>query len=245
MLRRFLLFGLPAVALLVVAAAAGWWFFVREDAELADAAPDIPQDLRTTPTATPSATAGELPDGGQALEGTTFTILTGRSEASYFVDEKLARLPLPSTAQGTTRQVTGEFHLIETGLDPTRASKFTVDLQSLSSDEDMRDRRVHGALQTSQFPNATFVAKALTGPLESLNPTTDTDLKLMGTLEIKGVQKEVTWDVKARRDGNILTALATINFRFEDFDIPILNIGGFVTVEEDVTLQVQVTAQAP
>jgi polyisoprenoid-binding protein YceI len=65
-----------------------------------------------------------------------------------------------------------------------------------------------------------------------------------GTLEIKGVQREVTWDVKARRDGNVLTALATINFRYEDFDIPVLNIGGFVTVEEDVTLQVQLTAQA-
>ena len=242
MLRRFLLFGLPAVALLVVAAAAGWWFFVREDAELADAAPDIPQDLRTTPTATP-VDSGELSDGPQTAP-TTFTVLTDRSEASYFVDEKLARLPLPSTAQGTTRQVTGEFHLLETGLDPTRESQFTVDLRSLSSDEDMRDRRVHGALQTSQFPNATFVAKALTGPFESLNATSDTDLQLMGTLEIKGVQREVTWDVKARRDGNVLTALATINFRFEDFDIPILNIGGFVTVEEDVTLQVQVTAQA-
>ncbi|MGH2609244.1 MAG: YceI family protein [Tepidiformaceae bacterium] len=243
MLRRLLFFGLPAVALLVVAAAAGWWFFVREDAKLADEAPAIPEDLRSTPTAETSATAPSGSDGPD--DGVlTFVILTDRSEASYFVDEKLARLSLPSTAKGTTKQVTGELHLTATGLDPTRESTFTVDLTSLTSNEDMRDRRVHGALQTSQFPNATFVAKSLTGPIEALNGTTDTDLQLTGTLEIKGVQREVTWDVKARRDGNVITALATVNFRFEDFDVPVLNIGGFVTVEEDVTLQVQVTAQA-
>ncbi|MEX0783104.1 MAG: YceI family protein [Dehalococcoidia bacterium] len=243
MLRRLLFFGLPAVALLVAAAGAGWWFFVREDAELADAAPEIPADLRTSSSTATPADTGQFSDGPPS-NATTFAILTDRSEASYFAGEKLARLPLPSTAQGTTRQVSGEFHLLESGLDPSRESSFTVDLRSLTSNEDMRDRRVHGALQTSQFPTATFVAKALTGPFELLNATTDTDLKLMGTLEIKGVQKEVTWDVKARRDGNVLTALATINFRYEDFDIPLLNIGGFVTVEEDVTLQVQVTAQS-
>ncbi len=243
MLRRSLLFGLPAVALLFVATAAGWWFFVRSDAELADEAPAIPDDLRNTPTVEASAPAG--PGDGNGDDAVlTFTILTDRSEASYFADEKLARLPLPSTAQGTTRQVSGEFHLRATGLDPTRESVIIVDLTSLSSNEAMRDNRVRGALQISQFPTATFVAKSLTGPLEALNPTTDTELQLTGTLEIKGVQQEVTWEVKAKRDGNIITALATVNFRYEDFGVPVLNIGGFVTVEEDVTLQVQVTAQA-
>jgi polyisoprenoid-binding protein YceI len=243
MVRRLLFFGLPAVALLVVAAAAGWWFFVREDAELADEAPAIPEDLRSTPAAatnTPAA-SGDNGGGDGAL---TFTILTDRSEASYFADEKLARLPLPSTARGTTKQVSGEFHLTATGLDPGRESKFTVDLRSLASNEDMRDRRVHDALQTSQFPTATFVATSLIGPFEALNATTDTDLQLTGMLEIKGVKREVTWDVKAKRDGNVVTALATVNFRYEEFGVPVLNIGGFVTVEEDVTLQVQVTAQA-
>lgn len=57
------------------------------------------------------------------------------------------------------------------------------------------------------------------------------------------MQKEVTWDVKAKRDGNVLTALATVNFKYSDFGVTAPNIAGFVSVEEDVTLQVQVTAQ--
>jgi polyisoprenoid-binding protein YceI len=243
MLRRLLFFGLPAVALLVVAAAAGWWFFVRGDNELADGAPAIPEDLRT---ATADATGSPASNGSDApADGVlTFVILTDRSEASYFADEKLARLSVPSTAKGTSKQVTGQFHLTEDGLDPSQESSFTVDLSDLRSDENMRDNRVRGALQTAQFPTATFVAALLTGPIESLNAITDTDLQLAGTLEIKGVQREVTWEVKAKRDGNVITALATVNFRYEDFGVPVLNIGGFVSVEEDVTLQVQVTAQA-
>jgi hypothetical protein len=50
MIRRLLFLGLPLLAA-IVAAAAGWWLFVREDNELAEAAPEIP-DLRTQ-TASP------------------------------------------------------------------------------------------------------------------------------------------------------------------------------------------------
>lgn len=244
MLRRLLLLGLPAVLVVVIAAAAGWWFFIREDNQLADEAPAIPDELRSS-TATPAATsaAGATPSATAAVTAGGFAILSDRSEAAYFADEKLASLSLPSTAKGATKQITGQFHLQGAGLDPAKESKFTVDLRRLTSNESRRDQRVQDALQTSRFPNATFVAKSLSGPVESLNPNGDTELKLTGTLEIKGVQKEVTWDVKAKRDGNVLTALATVNFKYSDFGVTAPNIAGFVSVEEDVTLQVQVTAQ--
>ena len=70
------------------------------------------------------------------------------------------------------------------------------------------------------------------------------DVQLTGVLDLHGVQKEVTWDVKARHDGNVITALATTKFNFSDFNIPVLNIAGFVSVQDGVTLQVQVVAQA-
>jgi polyisoprenoid-binding protein YceI len=244
MLRRLLFLGLPAVVLIAIAAGAGWWFLIREDNRLADAAPAIPEDLRsnntpaaTTPAgATPGATSVPASAGG-------FAILADRSEAAYFADEKLASLPIPSTAKGATNQITGQFHLQEAGLDPSKESKFVVDLRRLTSNESRRDQRVQEALQTSRFPNATFVAKSLSGPVASLNPSTDTELKLTGMLEIRGVQKEVTWDVKAKRDGNVVTALATVNFKFAEFGVPVPNIAGFVSVEDDVTLQIQITAQ--
>ena len=58
------------------------------------------------------------------------------------------------------------------------------------------------------------------------------------------MQKEVTWDVKAKRQANVITALATVKFNFADFNIPVLNIANFVSVQDTVTLQVQVVAQS-
>jgi polyisoprenoid-binding protein YceI len=63
-------------------------------------------------------------------------------------------------------------------------------------------------------------------------------------LDLHGVQKEVTWDVKAMRQGNVMTALATLEMLYSDFNITPPNIAGFVSVEDDVTLQVQIVAEA-
>jgi len=245
-LRRILIAAPLLLLVAIVAAVAAWWFFIREDASLATNAPDIPADLvqKTAAPGTPvsGATAAASPDSGGAL---TFTIISDRSDASYFADEKLAELPLPSKAKGSTNAITGEFHLLPDGsLDPSQQSSFTVDLTKLKSDKDMRDRRVQTqGLETDRYPKATFVAKSVTGWDASAPAGQEQSLTLTGTLDLHGVQKDVTWDVKARRDAGVITALATTKFNFGEFNIPILNIAGFVSVQDGVTLQVQVVAQ--
>jgi polyisoprenoid-binding protein YceI len=238
-LRRTLAGGLVLAVIAIAAIVAGWWFFIREDNELATNAPEIPADLVETPG------AGETPSASG--DATAFTIISDRSEAAYFADEKLASLPVPSTAKGSTKDITGTFYLTEDGLDldPERESSFTVDLTTITSDRDMRDRRVQSdGLQTSQFPTATFVATSVSGYDPSIPEGEEQSLSLTGMMDLHGVQKEITWDVKARREGDVITALATVNFLYSDFNIPVLNIAGFVSVEEDVTLQVQIVAQA-
>lgn len=233
-----------AVLVVVVAVAGGsaWYFFVRDDAELASNAPEIPTDLRTPPASTPAAgtaTAPALPGGA-----TRFVIIPERSEAAYFADEQLARLPLPSTAKGATTDISGEFVVTEDGFDPDNPATFTVDLRTLKSDEERRDNRVQDALETSRFPTATFTATGVEGYDPGAAEGVEQALTLTGTLDIHGVQKEVTWDLKARREGNVITGLATVNFLYADFGITAPNIAGIVSVEDDVTLQVQVVAQA-
>jgi polyisoprenoid-binding protein YceI len=141
-----------AVLAVVVIAIAGlgafWWFAIREDAEPATSAPEIPADL--SPVASPTAAAVSLPEGV-----TRWVVVSERSKASYFAGETLASLGLPSTAEGTTSELTGEFYLSTAGLDTTVPSTFTVDLRNLSTDQSRRDRRVQGALETSRFPTAT------------------------------------------------------------------------------------------
>jgi polyisoprenoid-binding protein YceI len=250
-----ILIGMLVLAVVAVgAAAAGWWFFNREDAELATNSRTIDDTLRTaiatsaagsTPTAATTAASGTTPIASS--EGAlAFRIIPEQSTASYFADEKLASLPLPSKAQGTTKEIEGTFHLTENGfgLDPSQPSTFTVQLTSLKSDKDMRDRRVQSTLETGRFPSATFTATSISGVDTSLPADQEHTFQLAGMLDLHGVQKEVTWEVKARRDGALMTGLATVNFMYSDFGITPPNIANFVAVEDDVTLQVQIVAQA-
>jgi polyisoprenoid-binding protein YceI len=235
-LPRVLLGGVAAVVVVVVALAAGWWFLVREDNNLATDAPEITDELRTTPV-----TPGDESGGGQA-----FRIISERSEAAYFADEQLAALPVPSTAKGSTTAITGEFYLSDDGLDldTSRESRFTVDLRSIKSDQALRDKRVHEVgLETARFPTATFVVSGITGVDPALAEGAEQTLQLSGMMDLHGVQRELTWEVKARREGGVMTALATVTFQFADFNIPVLNIANFVSAQDDVTLQVQIVAQ--
>lgn len=247
---RVIIGGALAIAAIVVIAGASWWFFIREDNELKTNAPEIPSDLvEATSTAgagdadgTPGA--GETPSTADGVQA--FTIISERSEAAYFADEQLASLPLPSKARGATKDIAGTFYLTEDGLDldPARQSSFTVDLTTITSDESRRDNRVQNdALQTSQFPTATFTATSVTGYDPDIADGAEQTLMLTGMMDLHGVQKEITWEVKARREGDVITALATVNFLYADFNITPPNIAGFVSVEDDVTLQVEIVAQ--
>jgi polyisoprenoid-binding protein YceI len=234
----FLLSTLGLLLVAIVAAAAGWWFFVREDNQLATSAPAIPSDL-VEAAARPT---GAAPTGNVL----TFRVIPDRSEAAYFADETLASIGVPSTAKGATTEIEGEFHLTPDGLALAEGatSRFTVQLGNLVSGEGRRDNRVREALEVGRYPAATFTVTSVSGYDPEIAAGDEQSLALTGTLDLHGVQREVTWDVLARREGDVFTALATLNFLYSDFNIPVLNIGGFVSVQEDVTLQVQLVAQA-
>ena len=231
-----LLISIAGIAVIaVVVLAAGWWFFVRSDAKLATGPPAIPQELL-------NASAAPGADGADLL---TFRIIADRSEAAYFVSEQLASLRIPSTASGTTGDVAGEFHLTADGtaLAADTTSQFTIGLTSLRSDESIRDNRVQGALETGLFPTATFTFTSFTGYDPSILEGEPQNIRLSGMLDLHGVQRQVTWQVEALRQANVITALATVTIVFEDYGITPPSVGGFTLVGNEATLQVQLVAE--
>ncbi|MGE5596239.1 MAG: YceI family protein [Hyphomicrobiales bacterium] len=251
-LLRSLVFRIAApIVLLAIVAVAGWWFFIREDNEAQKEAAPVTDEVRAaashTATATPSGEASvdaDRPDADalSTFRGETYRILADQSSAWYLAPEKLASLQTSSTAKGTTTEISGEFHITGAGLDPEQQTTFVVGLSSLKSDQSRRDSRVQDALETSRYPTATFTATALTGLPAQLSPTEDAVMQLTGTLDLHGVQKEVTWELKAKQDGDILSVLATTSFKYSDFGIRKPDIAGFVSVEDEVTLQIQLYA---
>ena len=214
-----------AVAVLGVAALAGLYFlFFNEDS---------PDEFELTPV----EDQAEPADGD--LAG-TWSVADG-SEAGYRVREKLANLPAQSDAVGRTQDVSGTVVIDDSSVS---AASFEVQLATLQSDEERRDNRVRSALQTDQFPTATF---ELTTPIDLADSSAESvRVEAVGDLTIHGVTKSVTIPIEAARNGNQLELVGAITFPMVDYGITPPSIGGFVTVEDDATLEFKILLeQAP
>ncbi|HLF78444.1 MAG TPA: YceI family protein [Dehalococcoidia bacterium] len=185
-----------------------------------------PAAASTAPAATSTTTTAPAP--AAATSGVLrFVVDPAQSSATYVVREKLARLPVESDAAGTTTDtaegdVTGELFVTPQGLASTNKSTFKVDLNTLKSDEGLRDNFVRSnTLQTGQAANryATFVIDSVTGFPSNYVENTEVSVTLAGQMTIKGITKPVAFEVKARRAGDILTATADTTFNMSEFGI--------------------------
>ncbi|MDQ0059185.1 YceI family protein [Paenibacillus harenae] len=109
-------------------------------------------------------------------------------------------------------------------VDLNDASKMTgegvLDMTSLDSGNDQRDGHVkdrEDLLAVAQYPEATFTATAITPQATEFTEATAVPLTIEGTLTVKGVEKEVTFDSNAMyKDGQLLLS-GTTQVTFGDF----------------------------
>jgi polyisoprenoid-binding protein YceI len=191
----------------------------------------------TEPTIEPSAPAsGDVP---------TAAILAGEWEVGdgtvvgYRVRERLAFLQADTDAVGRTTAVTGSATLTAAGdtLIVTDAS-FEADVTQLQSDEGRRDNRIRTTgLESDRFPTATFRLTApVDVPADALTGAT-VPVTLIGDLTVHGVTKAVEIPAEARLTGETIEVLGSLAFPFSDFGMEPPNIAGFVSVEDDATLE--------
>ena len=248
--RTALLGGLAVLLLVVGGAALAWTLFLRGDevaplalpstapsasaaAGGATTAPGASADVSLAPASAAAIDAASLPG--------SWTITDG-SVAGYRVRERLASLSADSDAVGRTNVITGAATIAAAAdaLSVADAS-FTVDMTSLASDRQMRDNRLRSdGIQTDQFPTSTF---KLTQPI-ALPATaasgTPFDVTLHGDLTLHGVTKTVDIPAKAQLNGSEIQVVGSLSFPFSDYQINTPNIGGFVTVQDQGTLEFQV-----
>jgi polyisoprenoid-binding protein YceI len=161
----------------------------------------------------------------------TWTVAAG-SEAGYRVREQLANLPAQSDAVGRTTDVTGSMTIADNTV--TEAS-FEVDVTTLQSDEQRRDDRIRtSGLESDAFPTATFV---LTEPVVLGDEPAAGTIDVVGDLTVHGVTRSVELAIDATLNGDQIELVASHTFPFSDFEMTPPNVGGFVTVEDDATLE--------
>jgi polyisoprenoid-binding protein YceI len=173
------------------------------------------------------------------VAGMAYTVSASESTVTYTVREKLAQLPLPNDAVGKTSQVSGTLHL------DGRPSTVTVDVSTFASDQRMRDNFIRTNPRGPNFaanPQAQLVISELDLPAEYTEGETVTRT-VSGMMTIRGVTRPQTFAIEARLAGGVLTAHATTDFTWADYQIPAPNIGGFVQVEDNVHIEVLLVAQ--
>lgn len=165
--------------------------------------------------------------------------VASKSVAGYRVHERLAFLSAPSDAVGRTSQITGSATIGGSGtaLVLTTAS-FTVNVQSLTSDQAMRDSHIQTlGLESAQFPHATFaLSSPVTLPTDATSGA-EIQVSLDGALSIHGVTKTVTIPVQARLSGSEIEVVGSITFPWGEFGMQAPNVAGFVTVDGTATME--------
>jgi polyisoprenoid-binding protein YceI len=220
-MRRIILVIVALVVLAIVGVGSWFLFFRDEEPELT-----LPERQGTQQRSTATELAGTWQP-------------TSASVAGYRVREKLANLPAQSDAVGRTNAVTGEVTLTANNnvLSATEAN-FEVDVTKLKSDQGRRDNAIRTrGLQTDQFPTATFVLKT---PIDVPQPALDggrATVQAAGDLTLHGQTKSVTIPLEVQLNDGRVEVDGDYTFPFSDFGMEPPSIGGFVTVEDEGTLE--------
>lgn len=95
----------------------------------------------------------------------------------------------------------------------------SVDMSGLDSGTAQRDEHVKEAdfLSVTEFPQSTFAVKSFSELPKEWTEGTAVPVKLQGTLTVKGIEKEVTFDAQALYSGGQLKLSGTTMVTFEDF----------------------------
>lgn len=214
---------------------------VAAAAALACASPAVPApDATTTPAAAATQTAAASPERG-AL---TFEVQPG-SKAVVRVREQLAGLSAPNDAVLEVSEVKGGFGVRADGTF-TADSKISVGLEALRSDSNTRDSFIKGTtLAVRRFPTADFVPIRAVGLPAPLPAGGEWTFQVVGKMTISGVEREVSWDVTARREATGVTASAknVPTWKFSDFGLQVPRVASVLSIVDEIRLEVELVAR--
>ncbi len=190
----------------------------------------------TATTAAPADTSARAPTTAPAGDAVDYTLTMSDDVTANYVGYRVVEVLFGQDTEGVgrTTAVTGALTLDGAAI---TAAEFTVDMTTLKSDEDNRDRKFRGEImETATFPTATF---AITQPIDlGTVPTDGTEItaSATGDLTLHGVTKPVTLEVTAQRNGDVIDVLGSTDVVFVDYGIANPS-NGAVTTKDNGTIE--------
>ena len=205
-------------------------------------APLAPTATVAPEVAEPTPVPPAVPPTPVASAETIVTIQEG-SRSRYVVRERLAGRDFPNDAVGETSDVSGSIVFDAEGAIQPDRSRVTINVQTLRSDQDRRDRYIRGnSLESNRFPTAELVVRVAPGLPWPLPRDGEVTFDLLGDLTVHGVTKTTRWETTVRftRDG--VAGLAQTSFAFGEFEMDVPSAFIVLSVEDNVRLELDFVA---
>ena len=140
-------------------------------------------------------------------------------------------------ALGMTAARTGGIPLSPAGAIDPAASKITIDVTSIKSDQERRDGYVqHRTLETDKFPTVVFAPTSMTGAKMPIGDA-EQSFDVAGSLTVHGVTKPTVWHVKAKSSGNDVTGSGWTQFTFADVQLAQPRVPVLLSVADTIKLE--------
>ena len=214
-LVRKIVAGVIVIALGVVG---GPWVYINL---IKDDAPDA---LTLEASSTTVAVATDITEAPSTSDVEGEWVATSESVVGYRVKEIL--FGQSTEGVGRTNAVTGSLVIADSTV---TSAAFSVDMATLMSDSDRRDRQVSGRiLDVASFPTATF---ELTEPIV-LTPAAldgaELSVTAAGTLTLRGVTKQVSIPLVAKLVDGKVSVNGSLEIVFAEWSIPDPSISAIV-----------------
>lgn len=225
--------GVAVVVVLLGVGAALWWFVLRDDAP-------APVDIDEAVDQLDDGEGGSEPVDDVEGTWTVDTSLGGEGDdgvfAGFRIAEELGRGIGSNTATGRTPDLSGTVTIEGTTVS---AVDIEVDLTTITSERSQRDPRIQRALETGDFPTATF---ALAEPIElDTLPGEGEQISVTasGELTLHGETRTVDVEIDAERVGAVLAVVGRTEIVLSDFDIEAPSAPIVVSVADDAVVEWQ------
>jgi polyisoprenoid-binding protein YceI len=127
----------------------------------------------------------------------------------------------PGDFSGFGRDLTGEFEADASDLGQGVSGRLTVQVNTISTGSDGRDKDMYKALSADRHPTIYFVIQTVEAPSFPLGVAehTDTLLTIQGRLSIAGVERVKRFSGRVRFKGGRLWVRGESRFKMSDFGI--------------------------
>jgi polyisoprenoid-binding protein YceI len=179
-----------------------------------------------------------------ASSAAVYAITPAASQARFVIDEVLNGAP--KSVVGTTDQVAGQIALDPNDTSSAQVGTILVDARTLTTDDAQRTRALQNLiLQTTQYEYISFAPTGLSGLPVALQAGQRYPAQIVGDLTIKGITRPVTFDVTVTpaADGQ-LTGIASTTIPFADWGVSIPSVPFVASVDQQVRLELDFTANA-